>query len=339
MSLRTPLRCLALAVVAGGASAALAAGSTFALAQVFSSADGAIQFVQLREGAGSNGQQGLAGRTLTVVRAGIARTYTFPADLPSSATANKPVLVATQGWQAVPANYPEFRTVVPDYTMPDRFLPADGATLTFDGGDSWTYDPLPRDGFSAAFRAGTSVRDNAAQNFGGATASLPVVPVTAVEYYHAALDHYFISDLAPDLDALDAGRIPGWARTGRSFKVWPIGMGFLADVCRYYIPPEHGNSHFFSAAKAECAAVAAQVGTDPNFSGYVLETPEAFAVALPDAAGGCPASWAPVYRLWNQRADSNHRYTTDPAVKAQMLARGYVAEGYGPDAVAMCSPL
>jgi hypothetical protein len=31
-------------------------------------------------------------------------------------------------------------------------------------------------------------------------------------------------------------------------------------------------------------------------------------------------------RLWNNRADSNHRYTTEPATKAQMIARGYVAE-------------
>jgi hypothetical protein len=44
-----------------------------------------------------------------------------------------------------------------------------------------------------------------------------------------------------------------------------------------------------------------------------------------------------VYRLWNQRVDSNHRYTTDPAIKAQMIAKGYVAEGYGPDAIMMCA--
>jgi len=56
-------------------------------------------------------------------------------------------------------------------------------------------------------------------------------------------------------------------------------------------------------------------------------------------SGACPAGTGPVYRLWNQRADSNHRYTIDATIKAQMIARGYVAEGYGPEAVAMCSPL
>jgi hypothetical protein len=42
--------------------------------------------------------------------------------------------------------------------------------------------------------------------------------------------------------------------------------------------------------------------------------------------------------LWNGRADSNHRYTVDPDVRAAMLSLGYVAEGYGPDGVAMCAP-
>ena len=83
----------------------------------------------------------------------------------------------------------------------------------------------------------------------------------------------------------------------------------------------------------------ARIATDPNYSGYVLETDDAFSVALPDSTGACASYWVPVYRLWNNRADSNHRYTVDPAIKAQMIARGYIAEGYGPDAVIMCSPL
>ena len=54
-------------------------------------------------------------------------------------------------------------------------------------------------------------------------------------------------------------------------------------------------------------------------------------------SGACLPDWAPVYRLWNNRADSNHRYTTDWAVRDQMLAKGYVAEGYGPNSVSMCA--
>jgi hypothetical protein len=44
----------------------------------------------------------------------------------------------------------------------------------------------------------------------------------------------------------------------------------------------------------------------------------------------------PAYRLWNGRADSNHRFVTDRSRRGAMVAKGWIAEGYGPDAVAMC---
>ncbi len=332
-------RCLAAAAGLALGTAAVAATPTFAVAQVFSSADGAIQFVELVETQGQDGQQALTGVELVVERDGRTRTFVFPTDLPRPQTAYRHVLVATEGYLTVPGRFPEFAAVAPDYVVPDRFLPADGGTLRFGDGAPFTYAALPRDGFSARYAPDGAIRDNSARNFGGSQASLPVVPVTAVEFHHAGLDHYFVSDLAPDIDALDSGRIGGWTRTGKAFAVWPISMGFLADVCRFYIPPEHGDSHFFSASSAECADVATKARTDPSYSGYVLETDQAFAMALPDAAGVCPNHWVPVYRLWNNRADSNHRYTADPAIKAAMLAQGYIAEGYGAEAVAMCSPL
>ena len=70
-----------------------------------------------------------------------------------------------------------------------------------------------------------------------------------------------------------------------------------------------------------------------------LQTPSAFFIALPNlATGACPIATVPVFRLWNQRIDSNHRYTDDPAIKAAMVGLGFAPEGYGPDAVAMCAP-
>ena len=162
---------------------------------------------------------------------------------------------------------------------------------------------------------------------------------SAIEYYHAGLDHYFVSPLAADIAALDSQQLAGWVRTGQSFAVDLAAAAGLNPVCRFYIPPPHGDSHFLSASPAECAAVRAKVASDPNFSGYIEETAAAFYVTQPDAAtGACPVGYAPVYRLWNGRADSNHRLTADPQTKADMLERGYTAEGYGPDSVAMCAP-
>jgi hypothetical protein len=175
-----------------------------------------------------------------------------------------------------------------------------------------------------------------------AHADFPPLPVNAsVEFYHAGFDHYFITALPAEIAALDAGTHTGWERTGRGFSVFaiaPPGPVVASPVCRFYIPPHHGDSHFFSASPAECAAIRDKVGVDPNYSGYVEESPNVFYIGLPNlASGACSAGTSPVYRLWNQRADSNHRYTTDAGIKAYMQSKSYVAEGYGADAVAMCS--
>ena len=59
------------------------------------------------------------------------------------------------------------------------------------------------------------------------------------------------------------------------------------------------------------------------------------AVALP-AAGNCPSGMQPIYRVFNNRADANHRYTIDRAVRDDMVAKGWIAEGDGNDRVVMC---
>ena len=116
------------------------------------------------------------------------------------------------------------------------------------------------------------------------------------------------------------------------FKAYDASAAGTSPVCRFYLPPASGDSHFYSASPAECAEVAAR------FPAFSYESPGVMHVGLPDAGTGtCSPGWTPVYRLWNQRADSNHRYTTDAGVRADMIARGYVAEGYGPDAVIMCT--
>jgi hypothetical protein len=54
-----------------------------------------------------------------------------------------------------------------------------------------------------------------------------------------------------------------------------------------------------------------------------LEASEVFQMDLPDAVtGACPVGGIPVYRIWNQRVDSNHRYTTSIAIRDQMVGKG-----------------
>jgi hypothetical protein len=345
-------------------SAAHASFHTFQIEQVYSNADGTIQYVMLHEVAGMDGEEYLTGHTLTSTHAGVTKTFAFPKDLPGNATAGRRFLMATRAFAALatkaqmpmsmmpPKDYyyppppppppppPVMANGQPDYIIPDGFLATDGGTLNYAGVDQLTYASLPTDGMMALERSGTTV--NTPINFAGVATPLAPGAVTLVEFYNAVLDHYFVSALQPDIDALDSGRIAGWTRTGLSFKVFPTALAGGAGVngvCRYLIPPQHGDSHFFSASPGECAAVANKIGVDPNYSGYILETASAFFIALPNTTtGACPFGTVPVFRLFNNRADANHRYTADPAVQAAMVARGYIAEGYGPSATIMCAP-
>ncbi|HTQ00262.1 MAG TPA: hypothetical protein VMN56_13115 [Casimicrobiaceae bacterium] len=166
-----------------------------------------------------------------------------------------------------------------------------------------------------------------------AAAAARAATVQVIEYYNASQDHYFMSSLAADIQALDSGQFQGWARTGRTFEAYPTATGNASPVCRFYIPPAQGDSHFYSASPAECQQTAAKFPT------FIEESSAVMYVDLPDqATGACPAGDVPVYRVWDNRADSNHRYMIDRNLRAQMIAQGWIAEGYGPDQVIMCAP-
>ncbi len=161
-----------------------------------------------------------------------------------------------------------------------------------------------------------------------------VLTVDVIEYYSAVIDRYFNTSFAPEIDALDAGLIAGWTRTGRHFAAYPPGTAGANPVCRIYIPPARGNSHLLSASPEECAFVTA------IFTGAIEESAEAMDLIAPDPdTGVCPAMTpVAIYRVWNGRADMDHRYLTDRDLRDSMVEKGWVREGYGPDSVMMCSP-
>ena len=156
-----------------------------------------------------------------------------------------------------------------------------------------------------------------------------------VEYYHAAFGHYFITNIDAEITAIDGGMLTGWARTGRTFKAYSSNNGYVAAVCRFFtdaFPPK--SSHFFTSNSAECNHVYS------NNKDWTFEA-QAFYVQPADAvSGSCPTGFKAVYRLYNngQGGAPNHRYTTDPAVRAEMMGMGWIPEGFGAAGVGFCAP-
>lgn len=321
------LQWLAAAAFALGAPVAEGSFHQFRIEQVFSNADGSVQFVVMHEAFGGNGENFWAGQQLRVTDSrGVSQAITFGTNLPSSSTANKRVLIATPGFAAL-------GIVTPDYSIPAHFLPTDGGTLDYAGVNRITFSALPTDGATALMASGVAVA-NVATNFAGVSGSVaPAAGIaTVVEFYNAALDHYFITHIAPEIATLDAGvTIKGWARTGQSFNVFTTASGTSA-VCRFYIPPDKGNSHFYGRGSAECDA------TGKSNPSFINEDPQFFYVVLP-TLGVCPVGMTPVYRVFSNRADANHRYMIDRTIRDQMASvRGWLPEGDGPDLVVMCVP-
>jgi hypothetical protein len=153
-----------------------------------------------------------------------------------------------------------------------------------------------------------------------------------IEYHHAAFDHYFITAIPGEIGKLDDGTFAGWTRTGKAFNVFITGTPDTAEVCRFFstsFSPK--SSHFYTPFAPECASVK----QNPNwqFEGAV------FNMVLPDAAGNCPASTMPLYRVYNDGMGNapNHRYTTDLDVFNDMMSQGWKPEGFGVGVIA-CVP-
>jgi hypothetical protein len=166
-------------------------------------------------------------------------------------------------------------------------------------------------------------------------ASPPSGTTPVIEFFYAAFDHYFITSNPDEITKLDSEGPTGWVRTGLQFNAYAPANEHSAPVCRFFsasFAPK--SSHFYTAFATECVA---RIGD----RAWTPETGDAFDIGVPAADGSCAGGSMPVYRLYNngQGGAPNHRYTTDVAVRAQMIAQGWVPEGLGPDGVEMCASL
>ena len=180
-----PVRTILVFWIALFASAAGASYHTYQIDEIFSNADGTVQYVVLHEALGMDGQNLQMGRLLTSTGASGTTNYAFTKNLPggscstyygctASPTAHTRVLIATQG-------FVDLGLITPDFVIPNGFLPLGGGTLNYAGVDQWTFGPLPVDGVNAMYRSG-STQTNQATNFSGNSMSLALAGPPAVNY-------------------------------------------------------------------------------------------------------------------------------------------------------------
>lgn len=113
---------IALALAAGLAGSAMAKSHLWRFTEVFSTADGSVQFVEMKvfDPAGI-GETQFAGKPLT----SNANTYLFPSNLPDENTAQRWVLIATQSFADLPG------APTPDYILPPNFFDPTGDQLRY----------------------------------------------------------------------------------------------------------------------------------------------------------------------------------------------------------------
>ncbi|MBK7952244.1 MAG: hypothetical protein IPK00_26695 [Deltaproteobacteria bacterium] len=166
---------LALAAFLVAGAPASAKNHLWKFTEVYSNADGTIQFIEMQECCGSDLEIQMASADLV----SNGHVYHFPNNLVGP-TAHTWLLIATAGFAALPG------APTPDFIIPDGFFDPAGDTLRYRlGTDIVTLDPdeLPTDGVHSLERVGFSgstfvVGVNSPINFAGdsGSVSIPAVP-------------------------------------------------------------------------------------------------------------------------------------------------------------------
>ncbi len=156
---------LVLALAAGVPTAA-AKSHLWRFTEVFSTADGSIQFIEMFVfNPAGTGETQFAGRPLT----SNTNTYLFPSNLADENTAQRWVLIATQSFADLPG------APTPDYILPANFFDPIGDQLRYRATiDQITIAPgaLPLDGVRSLMRDGAGLLStglNNPTNFAGET--------------------------------------------------------------------------------------------------------------------------------------------------------------------------
>jgi hypothetical protein len=172
---------LVAALIAGASGPLLAASHLWVINELYSNADGTIQFIEMYNCCADN-ETGLNGRY--VISHATNHQYDFTQNLPPNSTTDKYILLATQGFADLPG------APTPDHVIIDGFfdIAADNVqwwTYTFpDSKLVFTAGQMPTDGLHSLNQNGSGggvVAIATPTNFAGQTFSPPAVADLTVE--------------------------------------------------------------------------------------------------------------------------------------------------------------
>ncbi len=166
-------RALACLVVLLGSSVPAVSGvHLWRVKEIFSNADGTIQFIEIATCCGSTTENFLSGQALS----SSSHTFIFPGNVAGS-TLNKHVLLATSGFAGLPG------APVPDHIIADNFFSTTADTISFSVYDTMTFPAgsLSTDGTHSLNKDPNDATDttfvalNSPTNFSGQTGTINAV--------------------------------------------------------------------------------------------------------------------------------------------------------------------
>jgi len=144
---------------------AFAGAHTWRVNEVFSNADGTVQFIELRESGGGSFETGVGGHLVTSESGG---SFTITSNV-ASPTSFKSILFGTAAYDALP-NSP-----TPDYIIPANFFSISGDTVSYVPYSALTFPSVPTDGL-LSLNADLTTGLNSPTNYAGQTGSVNAAP-------------------------------------------------------------------------------------------------------------------------------------------------------------------
>lgn len=158
---------VALTLILALPGASRAASHLWVVNEVFSNADGSIQFVEMHVPSSAANETNMNNKWIQSVAS--TDQFIFDENLPPGSTAFAYLLIGTTSYAALPG------APAPDYILPDGFLDLDADTIRwwlYGTGDlTYTSGQLPLDGVNA-FHRGSGAGVNSPTNFNGESGSV-----------------------------------------------------------------------------------------------------------------------------------------------------------------------